>query len=238
MPTPHRLLFGLDLGQRNDYSALCVVAQELPAAALPWPPPNIPPAEPRQVRIIERRPPSTADTLHRYVIDHLQRWRGVDYIDVAQAVAARWNDERLADVDKVLLFDATGVGLAVGDILRRVGLSPIPITITGGRDVTTAAGGYNIPKRDLAAVTAVLFEERRCRINAKLDLAPTLGQELLHFRVRVNAKTLHDTYGAEGVDSWRTEIHDDLVLAASLCLWYGERQAGRVSTMPVPRSWR
>ena len=45
----------------------------------------------------------------------------------------------------------------------------------------------------------------------QIPAIPTLVQELLAFRVKIDPLTAHDSYGA-----WREGAHDDLVLAVAL----------------------
>ena len=55
-------------------------------------------------------------------------------------------------------------------MLRAAGVKPIPVTITGRDQVTTAADG--------------------------LKLAEVLRKELLDFKIRIDPQTAHDSYAA------------------------------------------
>jgi hypothetical protein len=98
--------------------------------------------------------------------------------------------------------------------------------IHGGDTVTRAPYVYRVPKRDLVGTVSVLLENQTLRIGNAGPFARPLMEELLRFRVRIDPVTSHDSYSAwrEGGD------HDDLVLAASIALWWGNR---RPSRMPV-----
>jgi hypothetical protein len=76
-----------------------------------------------------------------------------------------------------------------------------------------------VPKRDLVGALQVLIQTGRLRIAEGLRDARTLVDELLRFRVRINARTAHDSYGA-----WRECEHDDLVLALAVAVWRAERR--------------
>jgi hypothetical protein len=114
-----------------------------------------------------------------------------------------------------LAVDATGVGAAVVDMLRRSGLTFDAVTITGG-DTETQSGWYDwrVPKRDLVGGLQVLLQSGRLKIARQLEHAQTLKAELLNFRVKINLITAHDSY-----EACREGDHDDLVLAAALAAW-------------------
>jgi hypothetical protein len=104
--------------------------------------------------------------------------------------------------------------------MREAGLKPVPITITGGQQVTRGSAGYrHVPKRDLVGALAVLLQTRRLRISRELRHAERLIEELQNFRVKITSAG-NDTYSA-----WRESLHDDLVLALAVAVWLGERTA-------------
>ena len=181
---------GLDLGQSRDYTALCVA---------------------------EKVPPEGSDDYELHV-RHLERFREVLYPDVAERVS------RLMDAPELkgkaaLAVDATGVGAAVVDMLRRSGLTFDAVTITGG-DTETQSGydSYRVPKRDLVGNLQVLLQSGLLKIARSLEHAETLRAELLNFRVKINVATAHDSY-----EAWREGDHDDLVLATALAAWKAQK---------------
>jgi hypothetical protein len=210
---PPDFTLGLDLGQQNDYTALCC---------------------------LQRRDPDAAGEPDIYDLTHLERWRGEPYTAtpgrverVMQAIRAQHTPtkprpglSRIYPPSIELVVDATGVGRAVLDVLRGAGLEPVAITITGGDQVTKPAlEEYRVPKRDLVSTVAVLLQQRRLRIAAALPLAPTLREELANFKVTITAGG-HDRYGAGGdALAWRERPHDDLVLAVALAAWFVEADA-------------
>src|SRR5215204_22671 len=113
-----------------------------------------------------------------------------------------------------LLVDATGVGRPVVDLFKERGLRYKAITITGGTKVTSVAGGYGVPKRDLVGALEVPFHSGRLKVAAGLYLWETLRKELQTFRRKLSITTGMDTY-----EHWRESDHDDLVLAAALACW-------------------
>jgi hypothetical protein len=110
------------------------------------------------------------------------------------------------------------VGQAVVDLLTQAHLSPIAVSIHGGDRVSHDRGHYRVPKRDLVASVQVVLQTQRLKCAEALPLAQTLVQELLNFRVTIDPATAHDAYAA-----WRENVHDDLVLALALAVWYAER---------------
>lgn len=181
---------GLDLGQAQDYTALAIVE-----------------------RFGDK--PENYDFHCR----HLQRWTlRTPYPAIVLDTVKIMNSPEMqrGEGRPVLAVDATGVGAPVLDLFKREKMhaSLKPIQITGGNEVTQENGVYRVPKRDLVSTVQVLLQNGRFKIAASLPEASTLRRELENFQVKIN-NNAHDTYGA-----WREGTHDDLVLAAALCLWY------------------
>ena len=106
------------------------------------------------------------------------------------------------------------------------------ITITGGNAVTVGGGGFHVPKRDLVTTLQVLFQSGRLKVAGRLPPgAAALIEELLNFKVKINVKTAHDSY-----EAWREGVHDDLVLAAALACWYGEKRSF-IRPVQKPEGW-
>jgi hypothetical protein len=189
------LLFGLDLGQRQDYSALAVAEQVV-----------------------------GQDRRRAFHFRHLHRWPlGTPY--TAPEGGPNGICEDLCDlIDRagrpvVLVLDGTGVGRPVVDIFWRYGLGVkrlAPVTITAGSQATCQGGWWNVPKRDLAGAVAAGLEQRTLHIAPGLRLTKVLTKELTTFKVKVTAA------GNETFESWRERDHDDLVLAVALAVWFGE----------------
>lgn len=120
----------------------------------------------------------------------------------------------------VVAADATGVGRGVLDLVtdRGIGAKVHEVTLTGGDTVSQEGKKYRVPKRDVVSTVAALLETDRLRIAKALPLAEVLARELGSFRVKIDTKSGHDSYGA-----WRERDHDDLVLATALACWIGEK---------------
>jgi hypothetical protein len=154
-----------------------------------------------------------------YAIRQLYRWPlGTAYPDVGTDLGLWLSRPPLSGCR--LAVDQTGVGRAVVDLLRRLQLPATltPVTITAGHNASRSPdGSCHVPKIDLVAVLQVLLSTGRLLIAPQLREAQTLARELKSFQVKVTAAA-NETFGA-----WREGQHDDLVLAAALACWAGER---------------
>jgi hypothetical protein len=204
------------LGQAADYSALAIV--EEPVWSLP-----------------ERRFVS-ASTLSQDVIDAYawQRWqaqrptkpplwlrtlhrfpKGTPYPVIVDDVIRRLGGGAKGRDDALLAIDGTGVGAAVVDMFR---FSNLPcefasVIITGG----TKAEGNHIPKRDLIGAVQVVLQTDRLQVAKESEHTATWQKEMQGYAIKLTS-TGHDTYNARA-DS----IHDDLVLAVALAVYYRGR---------------
>jgi hypothetical protein len=191
-------VIGIDLGQANDFTAVCILAQT-------W----------------EPNPVLDGYQLAHYAVVHLDRMRQTPYPEVVQRVS---DLVRLPQMQQPLLaIDATGVGRPVTDLFIAAGLpcSVLPVTITGGVSVTRdMAGGCCVPKRDLCMGLLALMQAGRLKIG-DVPLRDELDEELQAFRVKVNANA-HETF-----EALRERDHDDLVMSLALAAWAGQnRQPG------------
>ena len=162
-----------------------------------------------------------------YDIRHLERFAlGTPYPAIVAHVQTLMQTPALHR-QSTLVVDATGVGKAVLDMLVQARLEPIAVTIHGGEKVQHEGRHWRVPKRDLVGVLQVLLQTQRLKVAEALPLAQVLVQELLNFKVTIDPRTAHDSYAA-----WREGMHDDLVLATALAVWWGERQT------PPQIDWR
>ncbi len=164
------ILAGLDLGQKDDYTALVVVDSG----------------------------PTGATVI---LVD---RFRKLPYPDAVDRVLARLEPHS----DARLLVDCTGVGVAVGDVLRARGVRFTPVTIHGGTRIRRDADGtVRMPKSALFLPLSRLLGSRRLELPAG-----PLADELRDFGRRVDPRTGHERLEAR-------RGHDDLVVALALaCL--------------------
>ena len=200
------LYAGLDLGQRQDFSALAIV---------------------------ERRERAAFDTHYGAYRDnrateplavrYLERMKlGTPYVDVVRRVAAVLHQPALAG-KKRLAVDATGVGMPVVEMLVAAGpgCEVIPVMMTGGVAEHTDGRLWHVPKLDLMAGLQGLLERKELGIARGMRWADMLVKELMNVKVGMR-ESGRVRVGAEGGGE-----HDDLVIAVALACWSARRMAAR-----------
>jgi hypothetical protein len=205
---------GVDLGQKQDYTAIAVVEKWEAPAGFDW-------AQWAQVR-------ETRQSLR-----HLERLAlGTPYPEVVRRVREVARSAELAG-RCVVVADATGVGAPVIDLLREAGLGCelAAVTITGAERASRAAGGWRVPKRELVVGLQVMLETGALRIAAGLKEGETFAKELTEMRVRVS-EGRREQFGA-----WREGTHDDLVLATALACWRARWAAVGEMGRPLGVEW-
>lgn len=228
-------IIGVDLGQANDYTAICVLqrdtretgrtVQRLAGSWEGFTTVTRPQTESTyQVRHLERLPLGTPYPEQVEKVSQI-----VTLVRQQQAVkASPWPSDPKPRPPR-LIVDQTGVGRPVVDMLRKAGHRTLTaVTITAGDTATREGMEHRVPKRELVSVLQVLLQTDRLAVAAALPEAATLTQEMLAFKVTIS-KTGHDSYG----NDWRENDHDDMVLAVALATWAGEsipRAAGRRNT--------
>lgn len=219
-------ILGVDLGQAQNFTALCVLERSEVNTG-------------RTATRVERgssfynaatgervggdRRVTLAVTENHYAARYLERLPTGTPYPAQVARVAELHDRLKQDTGTapLLVVDQTGVGRPVVDMLRAADLSPVAVTITGGDSVSQDGKEYRVPKRDLVSAVQVLLQSERLKIASSLKEAHTLTSELLAFKVSISLKG-HDSYGND-VGPWRENPHDDMVLAVALACWYGER---------------
>lgn len=215
-PAAVQFVVGVDLGQARDFSAIVIDEVSLSERRKHHP------GEPQSVY-------GAAQTMRRHRIRHVQRIPlGTSYPDVIAEVKARLLGLPAMPRQPALIVDATGCGRPVVDEMRRAGLHPVGATITYGSQWSHDERGFNIrvAKGLLASVIAVALDTERLTIAADGQHRETLRDELRAFRVKVTSSQ-NETF-----ESWREADHDDLVLAAALAVWAGERVPPKMQVNP------
>lgn len=190
---------GLDLGKSNDPSVL-VVAERFVAE------------DPE--RIVGRKLGKPIyETNDAYNVVFARRWAlGTPFTAVVQEVGKILRGPVLNDC-VTLLYDATGVGAAVGEMFReeylrnRMGTRrPEGIILHGGSESTAGS----LSKIDLASRLEVLFQTRRLHITPELPVREQLVKELRSFTAKFTRT------GRVQFENERDSDHDDLVIALGL----------------------
>lgn len=167
---PLKYLVGLDLGQKQDYTALCV---------------------------LERHGLGRDAVFH---CRHLQRYPlGTSYPNIIIDTRNLCLHPPLANNRPRLAIDGTGVGSAVVELFQyarpALNASISPITIHGGNETTSSGYGFNVPKRELVSVTQAALQTDHLKIAESLSEASTLVTELQNFQVEISQNGF-DSYNA------------------------------------------
>src|SRR5262245_56749530 len=204
-PPPKPLYYaGLDVGPSQEFTALAVLERT-----------GVP------------DPLSREQEVGSYALRHLERFPlGTSYPAVADRLQALFAQAPLTDA--VLAVDRTAVGKPVVDLLRRVGLrAQIRATVvTSGHKAVLEEGVWQVPKLELVSLLQIVLQARRLQVAQGLAEAPVLLRELTTFRAKRPAA------GDDALADWRTAPHDDLVLAAALAVWHGERHRSTAGFLP------
>lgn len=193
----------VDLGAQGDYTAIAEIGLQ----------------EVYEAPTHEELQKDIRKVSYRYNVHQLRRMPlGTSYLDIVDYLATVVNDPILRN--PYLVVDGTGVGLPVLQMMQDKGLRPVGICITSGytsSEWKTPQGqkiGRTVPKRDIIQNMQGIATQRALRIPETLEGAPAMKEELMNFKYKLS-KNGSDTY-----EAWRDKIHDDLVLAVGIGLWY------------------
>lgn len=177
---------------------------------------------------MQERPP----LINEYHLVYLERPDlRTPYPEIADLIYRIVRQPKMAG-NSSLIVDATGVGLPVIQMMRENGLSPIPLTITGGYTVTQseATGGYGVPKRDLVQALNAVLQTGRLKVPKRIKFADQLEKELISFKMRQKTER-HTQFEAD-----KESTHDDFVMSFAMNAWWMERIFGSktIEIQPPP----
>jgi len=204
---------GADIGQAVDPTALCVLEWRKGVLSM-----NSPYELHTRTDLLPEKP------AQRLVVRHLERLKlGLSYPEIVQYVKSQLARPPLDDPRTVLVIDETGVGRAVGDIFIEQAMRPQRVSITAGSEETSAAGfnRWSVAKTILVSKLDAALHTGLLRIAKELREAGPLKEELANFQRSVSAAG-RQTYSA------RVGMHDDLVLATALAVWWATRPSPEV----------
>jgi hypothetical protein len=163
---------------------------------------------------------------------HLQRLElGTPYPAQVDTVKGIYSSLQMFRLPITVVSDTTGIGRPISDLLNAAGIQHIALTITGGTTPTKTGNEWHVPKRDLVSSLLVALQSDLLKISHNLTHAVTLTNELQNFKIKVKARTGHDSY-----EAWRESDHDDMLLAtaqACYCAGIG-RPPERAVSRPRP----
>ncbi len=131
--------------------------------------------------------------------------------------------------DCALVIDGTGVGGPVFDLYDEAGLDPLKIVFTSGESISVQSGaragsskfgivqGYGVPKADLVGALVVAMEQGRMIRAADVPYKQQEIEQYQNFVGRINEKTKYVKFG-----NAQDEIHDDIIVADAMAVWYGD----------------
>jgi len=200
-------IIGVDLGRVFDAAAIVVIEDKLIEVPVT--------AQPRTRRITPLDIPTLLTRV--YGVIEVGRMVRVSYTEVARRLYVLAEHPRISR-PYALVIDATGVGIAICDMLRDppYNLSPIGVTSTPGRSVTESTWGYNVPKQDLMDNLEILLERERLTWSGRMEDVVAYREQMENMRRGVKNK--RETFGAED-----DRIHDDYPSATAVALWYAEK---------------
>jgi len=191
---PHYFL-GVDLGQKNDYTAIAVLRCEVYAKG----------------KEIERT--DRVFELTDYERVPLQ----TRYPQIVTHVSKLYRRMEKEAGELFLLVDRTGIGRAIWDMFQEAGLDPVGVTMTAGHQVTDGDQPYtcNVPKIDLVHSLLRLLEQDRIKISTDNQFFLPFRRELSEYKIKPSLSRP----GSVTLEAARDGDHDDLIIAASMCTW-------------------
>jgi hypothetical protein len=193
-------IIALDPAQLRDWSALAVVKMDYVAAR-------------------ERM---------EYALVALARKQGLPYDKIVDWAVDAWKKPVFwngCDDDPAFVLDATGVGVAIRDMLIHKNLNPESVMITAGEAYRREVFIY-LGKARLIGTFLGAFDAGKVQVNPGLPMWPQLEKEMLSFRAEMSAQG-HAKFEAEQGE------HDDMLFALALAVWWGESRP-RISTWTPP----
>jgi len=196
---------GVDLGQKQDHTAIAIVEREDTRLA-------------NQMRAYRAQAALPA----RLLVRRVERVAlGTPYPRVVEAIREMVCGPPLAGRCAVVV-DGTGVGAPVVDMLRAAGLGCeiTAVTITGGeRESGRGTAWVSVPKRDLIAGVQLALEKSELRISKRMKDVGALVRELVDVRITAGRRMGSMRIGADGSGE-----HDDLAIALALACWRARRR--------------
>jgi hypothetical protein len=153
-----------------------------------------------------------------YRLVNLERRQRLSYPDlvnwVVQALKTpALNHEVIAP--PTIVLDATGVGIAVRDLLRKESAPLESVIVTAGNSKNRDPDGYHVGKARIYGKFLSAFDSGRVQLNPNLPSFEQLEHEFLAFKAQISAKGNALFEAEEGE-------HDDLITSIALPVWYFE----------------
>ena len=160
-----RYWIGADLGQANDYSAVCVIKdQQLPTYD--------------GIRV-------TLGARNRTIV-YADKFRGVSYVDVVDHLIKLRNAPPFGGKSE-LVIDGTSIGRVVSDMLWEQGVDHAAVQMTGGQEWRRSGRYVNASKTLMIENLAVLFAAGELTFAHDLPLRKEIEEDLASFTTQTTA---------------------------------------------------
>ncbi len=113
------------------------------------------------------------------------------------------------------LLDATGVGVAVRDMLKAKGVRAKAVTITSGETLSRQGANIHLGKARLIGKFLGAFDAGKVHVNPNMPIWPQVEREMLSFRAEMSSQ------GRVKLEAEPGE-NDDMLFALAMTVWYGE----------------
>lgn len=160
-----RFWIGADLGQANDFSAICVIKDE----CLPT--------------IINKRVELGPQ---KRTIIFADRFRGVSYVDVVDHMIRLKNAKPFGG-KSLLVIDGTSIGRVVSDMLQDQNVPHTAVQMTAGQEWRRKGRYVNASKTLMIENTSVLFAAGELKFAHDLPLRGEIEQDLASFSLATTA---------------------------------------------------
>lgn len=220
---PVEWLVGVDIGQTRDPTAVAVL-QRVPLVK------RVKDADGRAVPVL-RDDHVDGARIRRFQYQdhfHLRQLERLKLGSPYQAIVDRTAEilSKLPPYSSVAVVDQTGVGRPVVEQMAHLPI--VPVTITSGQSFHADHDGWKVAKKVLVSNAQVLLQNGRLKVAGKIKIVRDFVAEMAAFRVKLSA-------ASQTFESHREGVHDDLVLAVCLALWWGsQRQTGWLPNPPFP----
>ncbi len=191
-----RITIGVDVGRVKDYSAVAIIGRS-------W-------------------QKDTRENLFKMYncLDLIRPKLGTPYSEVEDIICSIWERPEVFSKKRDLIVDQTGIGDSIVQGLRSRHVRTIGIIITGGENITHPRGDqWNVPKSHLVTSLVTVSQRGRFKVDPQIADAKEFQTQLEAFGYAINKER-----GTVSYESMSIKVHDDLVTAASLAIWYAETQ--------------
>lgn len=187
--------------------------------------------------LVEGQPDQMTRLVAKLSILYIDRWFALPYRAMVEKAARMLNHAELAN-NTDLLIDATGVGDPVVEMFHELGISALPIIVTGGKDVREVYNGFgsiiapagdrlrglrairefHVPKADLAAAGEIMLQNRRVSIAKGLKYVEEFQKQLIHMNPRATPA------GNVKYESDDNKVKDDMAFCFIGTCWWALRR--------------